>query len=273
MRELPCGFEGDEDAYGMGIRLGVYLQWFATWLVSTVLHDEERGLMATSVVFSASLMVAVLVLTFTQGCTYSVEIIIMLYIIVMTLFLASATKTARDMSDLIEKHESSDPRHSLTPMSRTARVSSFLVSPDHSKGIRGWVSSTGVLESLVMGYTCWFWVRRAVGTDTTFAETPCGTSFFLFARIQSSAIPIASGFICVFCFLLLILDFLGWILRKIFRPSLAESIEVVVILIIFLPIGVSVLVCLVYVMIRDRVSSGTDTDSTFVSYWDKLGQV
>jgi len=35
-----CGFEGDEAAYGIGIRLGLYLQWITTSLADNFVPDE-----------------------------------------------------------------------------------------------------------------------------------------------------------------------------------------------------------------------------------------
>jgi hypothetical protein len=29
-----CGFKGNSDIYSLGIRIGAYLQWFATWLAT-----------------------------------------------------------------------------------------------------------------------------------------------------------------------------------------------------------------------------------------------
>jgi hypothetical protein len=36
-REEPCpGIEGNSDLYGLGIRIGVYLQWFSAWISNTI---------------------------------------------------------------------------------------------------------------------------------------------------------------------------------------------------------------------------------------------
>jgi hypothetical protein len=36
-REESCpGIEGNSDLYGMGIRIGVYLQWFSAWISNTI---------------------------------------------------------------------------------------------------------------------------------------------------------------------------------------------------------------------------------------------
>lgn len=259
LREQSCGFEGNEDAYGLGIRLGVYLQWLATFLVSTVLHEEERPLMATSSVFSGALMVALLVLTFADGCTYAVEAIIMFSIILTTIALVMLTKTARGMYDLVEKHMTSTRSHSPSPMSPADRNNSFLIS--HSKGVRGWVSGTGTLELLITAYGCWFWVRMAVGTDTTFAQTPCGTSFFLLARVRSSGIPISSGFLAAFCFYLLIETFLGWVLRRIFSERHAEKIEQWMAMVILFPLTVLALIGYLAWELYEHPGNGNSSDS------------
>jgi hypothetical protein len=46
-RSTEDGFEGDPDFYGLGIRVGLYIQWFAS-IVANVFLPEERRFMAAA---------------------------------------------------------------------------------------------------------------------------------------------------------------------------------------------------------------------------------
>ncbi|KAF9894821.1 hypothetical protein FE257_004442 [Aspergillus nanangensis] len=38
-----CAFDGDEDLYGIGVRVGIYCQWMATLLARTMVIPEETS--------------------------------------------------------------------------------------------------------------------------------------------------------------------------------------------------------------------------------------
>ena len=44
-----CGFQGDDSIYGLGVRLGLYLQWFATCLADNFLPDEAIAMRGVNV--------------------------------------------------------------------------------------------------------------------------------------------------------------------------------------------------------------------------------
>lgn len=79
-----CGFAGNSDIYGLGIRLGVYLQWIATFVSYQLLEDSIDSVVTANWVFLFATMIATLVITASRSTynTYSAEVIIMLYIIV-----------------------------------------------------------------------------------------------------------------------------------------------------------------------------------------------
>lgn len=54
------GFEGNSDLYGLGIRLGVYLQWVSSWLIQTL---NPNGIMTThdtNSIFVLAILVAMI---------------------------------------------------------------------------------------------------------------------------------------------------------------------------------------------------------------------
>lgn len=74
-----CGFKGNSDIYGLGIRLGIYLQWI-TSKVAVYFHLEgSNDLSAAYFIFSIALQLALYVLTF-QHDTYTIEAVIIFYI-------------------------------------------------------------------------------------------------------------------------------------------------------------------------------------------------
>jgi hypothetical protein len=79
-----CGFAGNSDIYGLGIRLGVYLQWIATFVSYQLLEDSIDSVVTANWVFLFATMIATLVITASRSSynTYSAEVIIMLYIVV-----------------------------------------------------------------------------------------------------------------------------------------------------------------------------------------------
>lgn len=54
------GFEGNSDLYGLGIRIGVYLQWYSTWICITVDPETSGETHTTNALFIFSILVALL---------------------------------------------------------------------------------------------------------------------------------------------------------------------------------------------------------------------
>lgn len=54
------GFEGNSDLYGLGIRIGVYLQWYSTWLCITVDPETSGETHAANALFIFAILVALL---------------------------------------------------------------------------------------------------------------------------------------------------------------------------------------------------------------------
>ncbi|KAG8914539.1 hypothetical protein FRC00_012642 [Tulasnella sp. 408] len=82
-----CGFDGDSNTYGLGIRLGLYLQWLSTALCSLLKsssEEESKNMKGVNLCFQASVFGGLLYVTFTDGRTlgsgqlYAAEVWIML---------------------------------------------------------------------------------------------------------------------------------------------------------------------------------------------------
>ncbi len=75
-----CGFQGNPDMYGLGLRLGVYLQWFACNLSLTFVAHPEKNLPDASLVYSFAIALAIVLATFQDTCVYFVEAFILINI-------------------------------------------------------------------------------------------------------------------------------------------------------------------------------------------------
>ena len=77
--ESCLGFPGDEDSYGLGIRIGIYLQSFTTTTANAYLPKDAIAMRTVSLCFQAAIMAGILFLTITKGSNlFAVEVYIML---------------------------------------------------------------------------------------------------------------------------------------------------------------------------------------------------
>ena len=56
-----CSFSGNTDMYGLGIRIGFYLQWFAVDLASWLAPSEVNGIRLTNSIFIAATFLALII--------------------------------------------------------------------------------------------------------------------------------------------------------------------------------------------------------------------
>ena len=78
--ESPCGFDGNADTYGLGVRLGIYLSWIYIILASGWLLGLRADIINAFVVFASALFSATVLVTVLRDETHVVKIIIMQYI-------------------------------------------------------------------------------------------------------------------------------------------------------------------------------------------------
>ncbi|KAH6843206.1 hypothetical protein B0I37DRAFT_418330 [Chaetomium sp. MPI-CAGE-AT-0009] len=142
----PCGFEGNADLYGLGIRLGIYFQWLSGQLCR-VLHkkyvvDLDRAYM----IFLAAAFIALLVLTGDAHSTYDVEVLVLMYILICGPFNFISGQLGEYRSIALVNVE-------------------FVVV---------WPAAV---------YSCWFWFG---GRDARFLQQPveCGGYGFVFKRVS-----------------------------------------------------------------------------------------
>lgn len=65
--ETDCGFEGNNDAYGLGIRLAMYTQWITSALIYCFLKQDAPSTIGINNCFQLSIFIGLLYITISQG--------------------------------------------------------------------------------------------------------------------------------------------------------------------------------------------------------------
>lgn len=163
------GFVGNSEFYGLGIRLGIYLQWAGSLIANVALPGERRSMAGAYAAFSIALLVALLLLIFRRECAFTAEIIILIDILYGGALLVL-------MPFLAE----SDREWNWSDLKGLDTASLWLFLP-------------------LLPISTWFWVRLATVGEVDFASTPGGTSFFLFAHVTPPDLGSASRFMSFLC--------------------------------------------------------------------------
>ena len=64
-----CTTELAKDLYGLGVRLGVYFQWFSGWVANTFLPNEVAGALDANAIFMCAILIAMVRSTATDDLT------------------------------------------------------------------------------------------------------------------------------------------------------------------------------------------------------------
>lgn len=79
VESVQCGFNGDNDSYGLGVRLGAYLQWLTSIFAYNLSPIEAASMRAVNSCYQIAMMVALIVTTRTRGISmHTVEAYIIL---------------------------------------------------------------------------------------------------------------------------------------------------------------------------------------------------
>jgi hypothetical protein len=186
------GFYGDKDLYGMGTRVGIYSQWLASLIATTFLDFEQTRLTAAFIGFEIATLAAFFFLIFNHDCVFTMECLVILYF----LFGGIAAVLGPDLvAGLIGRR-----------IAKKLGVQDFIVI---------------LLVCIVSAVALWFWIRFAsVGDDVDFAQTPGGTSLFIFIHARHTQITGAGIFLACFCILLVI-----WTFEKAVGLAITKMLE------------------------------------------------
>ncbi|KAL3496157.1 hypothetical protein BJX62DRAFT_194197 [Aspergillus germanicus] len=181
-----CGFSGNPDLYGLGIRLGVYLQWLSAVIATSLRLTDSFILFTTYSGFSFAIMVALLVLT-AQRTAHVLEIIIMLHMFFGGLY-ATIPRPIRGFR----------PR---------SQVSDSLIM---------------LAAVMMMVFSSWFWI--AGRNNDAFLATPCGNTVFLLARISPAHFGRVSRFFAALStFFVIMLSFYSFVLLGVYLTAFSQA--------------------------------------------------
>lgn len=166
-RDLDRGFQGNTDFYGLGIRIGIYLDWIAMAASTFFQPSISLGLALSSIALSVAITTALSIAIFSNQCTYTAEVVLLLYI----LFGGSL-------------------------------VTVCAVSPAIASGEESGVAEIGITAHILLStsgpVSTWFWVRMALESESDFFATPGATSIFLFGHVSGGGLAIASPVLAFF---------------------------------------------------------------------------
>ncbi|PMD31289.1 hypothetical protein L207DRAFT_572957 [Hyaloscypha variabilis F] len=153
------GFQGNSDIYGLGIRIGLYLQWFSSLLANHALVETRKSLSQAYLIFSLAIFITIMVMTGRSECDFTIELV-MLYIMFFGGFLCVFYRP-----NLISKEN-----------------------PPKWLGMTWHRAITMCLYGVMIGHAAWFW---PIGYNSSFVKMPCGTTLFFFGPISDvSFIPL-----------------------------------------------------------------------------------
>lgn len=173
------GFKGNSDFYGLGIRLGIYMQWISSLLMNLLLDNEWVSTLVSFIIFSISLLIAVIILAFQNTCTYTVDIIIVLFLYWGGLMCLLYSIFAVAFPETIQ-------------ISFDGQIGNDDIS---AWGYRITFFSSWTLS---ITFSTWFWLRLASVGEVDFSPSPGGTQYFLFCKVGAET-RAASIFITLMC--------------------------------------------------------------------------
>ena len=74
------GFKGNNDLYGLGIRISLYLQWLSSFLANNFLPGTQQVLQKTYLMFSFAICLATIIASSVKACVFSIEIEVLYWI-------------------------------------------------------------------------------------------------------------------------------------------------------------------------------------------------
>ena len=139
-----CGFAGNSDLYGLGIRVGYYAQFMTIWIQSYLTTRRSTAIRSVNTLFMLAMLVGLVVLSKSSGNDFAVEAFLLLQIVSVSYFLTPA-------------HVSKSQRKTWD-----SDIDNIVL--------------TTCIFAFVTAYNIWFWW---IGLDKL-QRTPCGTFALLF---------------------------------------------------------------------------------------------
>ena len=192
-RASRCTHVGNTDLYGLGIRLGVYLQLFSTLIANHFLVETSQAAWDANAVFLVAIFIAIVKTSVGSNTIAAFEAFVMLQMLlafVLAVFNVTGGKWRK--FDLLMKHSHS--RFNGSPLGSLTR---------------------SALTTSISCYQVWFWFQ---GADQLDRGAVCTTFVFLFTRVS-----IRSSVTIVFKILALL-----YLVITVFRLFLESPISTIV---------------------------------------------
>jgi len=154
-----CNIEGNSDMYGLGIRVGFYLQWFSSPIAAWLSQDEVTGLRTANAFFVAATFLGLVIETAQDGLD-----IAEIYIILMLTFGAQLFLLPLMLWRILTRY---DPNWDPTR---------FAKSPPPSKTF--WLLNS-LIQIGELIYQLWFWIYKVPRADAG-----CDRFGFAFAKVK-----------------------------------------------------------------------------------------
>ena len=190
-----CGFEADSNIYGIGARLGIYLQWVGSLITYRYIREETVSIGAVNFIFQLSNFVSLLYISSKRningGGRYAIECWIVLLICTGAIFpglILSPDEKAKKKKELEKAEDQSDATRLIQhpdPGPSTSNVGRQTTpnDPDPSPvkvSTKGEVFQTA-LSAATQLFAVWFVFK---GMDELFAPVN-SRSAFVFAKVVS----------------------------------------------------------------------------------------
>ena len=147
-KQSDCGFAGNSDIYGVGIRIGYYSQALSVWVANYFVLGEAKILRSTNLLFMIAVLIGLFALSRKSPNVYAIEAFLLLQLSFATFYIGVV-----DWTRYSKKYWRFSPgRNAIMSMTNLSAI----------------------------GYNAWFWWR---GLDKM-NETPCGTFAFFFTKVD-----------------------------------------------------------------------------------------
>lgn len=199
-----CTFSGNPDMYGLGIRIGYYLQWYGGILAAWIAPEESSSLRLANALFVAATFLALFIQTIQEHAEKSFPIV-ETYII---LFLAFGSYLVLVPIYLWRIFTCCNPYLDPTRFPR--------VNPGR---VYGYMNS--VLLTAVLGFELWYWIHQV----PKLATVKCAQYGFFFHKIQlnNRGFRMLNVIPCLFLLLCCITLVCMKVVSKV-RPSQGEKV-------------------------------------------------
>ena len=148
MNSTSCGFSGNPDIYGPGIRIGYYTQILSVWIANYFVLSESKSLRAVNILFMLALFVGLAWQSRRPSRIHAIEAFLLIQLLCATWYIG-----------VLEKSRYSKKYWRFSPARLVLRNITLIA---------------------LLGYGIWFWW---IGLDLM-KPTPCGTWIFFMAKMN-----------------------------------------------------------------------------------------